>query len=159
MNSGSVQCQTISNIQLAPNKSSQGEGKRKREGTRTRRPFCRCHRRSSPSRSIPQSNQSDPAGSRAKGDRVLSVPAREKGKRQKNRQQGRQKSESLYLLFASQIAHPHRSCPRARRVTFPPQSSGLSIQEPPRDIKGKRRALPGTPYSLRSCSDLPLQNL
>ena len=69
------------------------------------------------------------------------------------------------------------SNPRARRVTFPPQSSGLSIQEPPRDIKGKKRAVPEatsdedtsappsilkrprtvtSPYSLRSRSDLPL---
>ena len=28
---------------------------------------------------------------------------------------------------------------------FPPQSSGFSIQKPPRDIKGKRRALPEAP--------------
>ena len=82
------------------------------------------------------------------------------------------------LSSPSRIAHPHGFYLRARRVTFPPQSSGLSIQEPPRDIKGKKRALPeatsdeDTPaassstlkrlrtatsaYSLRSRSDLPL---
>ncbi|KAF9778308.1 hypothetical protein BJ322DRAFT_1114126 [Thelephora terrestris] len=98
------------------------------------------------SRSTPQSNQS-------KRPRAISTS---KGKGKETEEQ------------------PARPSKKARRVTFPPQSSGLSIQEPPRDFKGKKRAVPEatsdedtsvalkrprtvtSSYSLRSRSDLPL---
>ena len=109
---------------------------------------------------------------------MLSAPAREKGERRKNRRRGRRRSKSPSLVLRDPDRPPSWLSPRARRVTFPPQSSGLSIQEPPRDIKGKKRALPEatsdedtsvassstlkrprtatSSYSLRSRSDLPL---
>ena len=161
----------------ASNKSSQREGKRKGEGTRIRRPFRRCHRRGP----VAQPHSPINLTRRALGRRATTCYQCQQGKRERGRRTGSKAVEKVSLSTCSSQAR----LPILMAFALEPAGScslrhplGLSIQEPPCDIKGKKLTLLEAPsdedrsatssstpkrprtatsaYSLRSCLSLPL---